>query len=94
MINMRRDYLMDLMEIVVCFIGSVGILLFLVMVDIMLLIGGAGLVRSVNEEYEMVLSMVFIFVSIYGLNKMMWYGFKKGLSTMKSAYQRITCKEA
>lgn len=39
---MRRDYLMDLMEIVLCFIGSVGIFLFLVMIDIVLLIGGAG----------------------------------------------------
>ncbi|HHC5942962.1 TPA: hypothetical protein ACN4VG_002392 [Staphylococcus aureus] len=91
---MRRDYLMDLMEIVVCFISSVGILLFLVMVDIMLLIGGAGLVRSVNEEYEMIFSMMFIFVTIYGLNKMMWYGFKRGLNTMKSSYQRLSRKEA
>lgn len=91
---MKWDYLMDLMEIVLCFIGSVGIFLFLVMIDIVLLIGGAGLVRSVNEQYEMVFSMMFIFVSIYGLNKMMCYGFKKGLSTMKSAYQSLTNKEA
>lgn len=90
---MRRDYLMDLMEIVVLFVGSIMILLFLVIVDIMLLIGGAGLVRSVNEEYEMIFSMMFIFVSIYGLNKMMWYGFKKGLRTMKSVYQRLICNE-
>lgn len=89
---MRRDYLMDLMEIVVLFVGSIMILLFLVIVDIMLLIGGAGLVRSVNEEYEMIFSMMFIFVSIYGLNKMMWYGFKKGLRTMKSVYQRLIFK--
>lgn len=91
---MRRDYLMDLMEIVLCFIVSVGIFLFLVMIDIVLLIGGAGLVRSVNEQYEMVFSMMFIFLTIYVLNKMMWYGFKKGLNTMKSAYQRLTNKEA
>ncbi|QDW97635.1 hypothetical protein DWB88_13905 (plasmid) [Staphylococcus warneri] len=91
---MRRDYLMDLMEIVLCFIGSVGIFLFLVMIDIVLLIGGAGLVRSVNEQYEMVFSMMFIFLTIYVLNKMMWYGFKKGLNTMKSTYQRLTNKEA
>ncbi|MCD9074421.1 hypothetical protein LDL00_11360 [Staphylococcus epidermidis] len=91
---MRRDYLMDLMVIVLCFIGSVGIFLFLVMIDIVLLIGGAGLVRSVNEQYEMVFSMMFIFLTIYGLNKMMWYEFKKGLNTMKSAYQRLTNKEA
>lgn len=91
---MKWDYLMDLMEMVLCLIVSVGILLILVMTDIILLIGGAGLVRSVNEQYEMVFSMMFIFVSIYGLNKMMWYGFKKGLSTMKSAYQSLTNKEA
>lgn len=91
---MRRDYLMDLMVIVLCFIGSVGIFLFLVMIDIVLLIGGAGLVRSVNEQYEMVFSMMFIFLTIYVLNKMMWYEFKKGLNTMKSAYQRLTNKEA
>lgn len=91
---MRRDYLMDLMEMVLCLIVSVGIFLFLVMIDIVLLISGAGLVRSVNEQYEMVFSMMFIFLTIYVLNKMMWYGLKKGLNTMKSAYQSLTNKEA
>lgn len=91
---MRRDKLMDSMEIVLCLIGSVGILMFLVMIDIIFLIGGAGLVRKVNEQYEMVFSMMFIFVTIYGLNKFLWYGFKKVFNTMKATYKRLSCKEA